>query len=182
MSTRAWPPRSFGSPTRRRWTEKRRLLPPGSPFFAGGRKPRAVCTRSASLSGRKRAISVAVMTSRRAACAVVAFDGDAEAELGQRRAKDAFGAGLHIGPRAEELHDLGAEAPGARDKPRLLRASCPQPRGGRARAGDSPWPLPNLAKARARFWSGIAQVGTEQPSTARWSGGNVVAVKFSSTA
>ncbi len=62
-----------------------------------------------------------------AACAVVAFERDAEALLRQRAAEHAFGAGLHEHSRAEQLHDLGAEAAGAGDVPGMRRAGRAQP-------------------------------------------------------
>ena len=60
--------------------------------------------------------------------AVLAFERDAEALLGQRAAEHAFGAGLHQHACAEQRHDLGAEASGARHVVRLRRAGRAQPR------------------------------------------------------
>ena len=47
-----------------------------------------------------------------------------------------------------------------------------------ARSRCSPWPVANLAKAWARFFSGTAQVGTEQPSIAHRSGPSAVPVSL----
>ena len=62
--------------------------------------------------------------------AVVAFERDAEPLLRQRRAEHALGAGLDEHARAEQRHDLGAEAAGAGDVPGLRRAGRAQPRRG----------------------------------------------------
>ena len=48
-----------------------------------------------------------------------------------------------------------------------------------ARSGARPRPVPKRAKPRARFESGIAQVGTEQPSIAQTSCESVAPVSSS---
>ena len=134
-----------------------------------GRKKRlrAPCAPPSS-SGRKRAITAAMIVSAARPAPSSHLIAMPSPCSRQRAAIDAFGARLDKNPRAEQLHDLGAEPAGAGDVPWLLRAGVAQTRGGGgARRGPRPWPVPNFAKPRARFSSGTAQVGTEQPSVAR---------------
>ena len=63
--------------------------------------------------------------------------------------------------------------------PRRPRAAAPLPSRAPARA---PCPVPKRAKASARSASGIAQVGTEQPSTAQRSSESPAPVRLSSVA
>ena len=72
---------------------------------------------------------------RRPPGAVIAFDGDAQAVLGNAPQCDPFGAGLDEDALAEKPHDLGSEAPGAGHVPGLVRAGRPQPRGGACPVG-----------------------------------------------
>ena len=85
-----------------------------------------------------------------AAGAIVAFDGDAEAEFGQRAAIDALGAGFDENARAEELHDLGTEPTGAGDMPWLLRTGLAQPRGGTGACGQKTVPGAEFGKAAGK--------------------------------
>ena len=134
-----------------------------------GRTNGSSAAASAS-SGRKRASNAAIITSAARPAPSSHLHRDAEALLRQRRAIDALGAGLHEHARAEARHDLGAEAAGAGDVPGMRGAGLAQPRRGAGavrRTGRRR--VPKRAKPCASAVSGIAQVGTEQPSMAQTS-------------
>ena len=105
-----------------------------------------------------------------AACAVVAFHRDAEPLLRQRRAIDALRTGLHERPARRNCSMISVQN---RPVPATCQGCAAQASRSRAaalaRSDVRPTPVPKRAKPRARLASGIAQVGTEQPSVAQTS-------------